>query len=152
MAMEYVNLGGACDDCTIAIANGDYTGIDASQRQQTEAGLARVGHCLIVGNELGFRRSGCSVCRRELGGNKHEVGYLVPLKLSVSRIRLNGGGYDRRGRYWGAGEPLFHVVSDYDSVNTEIRAADRNAAVATMAKWKPGATFHRGAGRSRRVV
>jgi hypothetical protein len=151
MAMEYVHLGGACGDCTLAIANDDYSGIDASQEQETRAGLARIGQSLIVGDELGFRRSGCCVCRRELAGNKHEVGYLVPLKVSVTRIRLNGGGYDRRGRYWGVGEPLFHVVSDYDEVNTEIRAADRKAAIAQISRWKPGVRFHRGAGRPRVV-
>lgn len=152
MAMEYVNVGGACDDCTIAIANGDYTGMDESQAQQTRAGMARVGRSLIVGDELGFRRSGCSVCRRELAGNKHEVGYLVPLKVSVTRIRLNGGGYDRRGRYWGVGEPLFHIVSDYDDINLELRAADRDAAIAQISKWRPGILFHRGAGRPRQRV
>jgi hypothetical protein len=149
MAMEYVNVGVACDDCTIAIANDDYSGMDDSQAQQTRAGLARIGQILIVGEEVGYQRTGCNVCRRHSHGNKHEVGYLVPLKVSISRIRLNGGGYDRRGRYWGNGAPLFHVASDYDDVNFEIRVPDREAAIEEVTRRYPGVRFHRGAGRPR---
>lgn len=30
-------------------------------------------------------------------------------KIKASRIRLNRGGYDPQGRYWGTGEPLYFV-------------------------------------------
>ena len=144
MAMEYVKLGGACDGCALAIANNDYTGMSDAQEAFTRAGLERIGECLIVGGELGFSSYGCRVCRNGLAGNKHEVGYLVPLKVSVSRIRLNGGGYDSRGRYWGGGAPLYHVASDYDSINYELRADCRLSAVAEVARRYPGIGFHRG--------
>lgn len=150
MAMEYVELGRACVSCYIAIANDDYSGMDESQAQQTRQGLKRIGHSLIPGHELGFSWSTCCVCLRHSGGDRCEVGYLVPLKVSVSRIRLNGGGYDRRGGYWGVGQPLFHVASDYDSVNFELRAADRDEAVAEVLRRHPGAVFYRGAGRPRK--
>jgi hypothetical protein len=150
--MEYVELGGACDDCTIVIANNDYTGMSDSQAEQTREGLARVGLSLIVGSDYGFRDTACVVCRRRSGGNKTEVGYLVPLVLSVSRIRINGGGYDRRGGYWGVGLPIYHVVSDYDSVNFQLRAEDRTEALAEVSRRCPGASFHRGVGRPRSVA
>jgi hypothetical protein len=34
------------------------------------------------------------------------------MKLSVERVRLDRGGYDSRGRYWGVGTPLYRVTSD----------------------------------------
>ena len=37
------------------------------------------------------------------------------IRLDVQRIPLDRGGYDRRGRYYGTGKPLFNV-SNYDGV------------------------------------
>jgi hypothetical protein len=141
--MEYVDCGSVCADCLMAIANDDYSGMSDKQEQLTRAGLARSGQHLIAGDDLGFRRSLCYVCGQFEGGDKTAVGYLVPLKVSVSRIRLNAGGYDSSGRYWGGGAPLYHVASEYDSVNFELRAADRAAAVAEVSRRHPGVGFYR---------
>lgn len=146
MAMEYIELGRACDTCVIAIANDDFSCVTEEQEQATRAGLARIGHSLIVGDEYGFLRNArCIVCRDVNGGSRHKVGYLIPLKVSVSRIRLNAGGYDRTGRYWGCDAPLFHVASEGDSINFELRAVDRDAAIAEVSRRYPGALFNRGA-------
>jgi hypothetical protein len=143
MAMEYVEVGQACDDCVIAIANDDYTGMSDERAAEVRAGLKRIGEFLTVGEDEGFRWYGCRVCGSSLAGNRHRVGYLTPLRVSVRRIRLNGGGYDRTGRYWGGGAPLFHVASDYDSVNYETRAADRVDVIAEVSRRYPGVKFTR---------
>ena len=62
------------------------------------------------------------------------------MKLDVERIRLNQGGYDRSGRYFGSGPPLFRVTGEkegYDSarhgpidvfIDAYIRAPDAREA------------------------
>lgn len=50
------------------------------------------------------------------------------MKLHVERIRLNQGGYDRRGRYWGIGAPLYRVSSDDGEIDKHVRAPDARAA------------------------
>jgi hypothetical protein len=65
--------GVACDDCVSAIANDDYTGMSDEQEASTRAGIARIGKWLIVGEELGFVKRGCDVCRSRCHGNKHSV-------------------------------------------------------------------------------
>ena len=50
------------------------------------------------------------------------------MKLYVERIRLNQGGYDRRGRYWGTGAPLYRVSSDDGEIDKHVRAPDARAA------------------------
>jgi hypothetical protein len=48
----------------------------------------------------------------------------------LQRVRLNSGGYDSSGSYWGHGQPLFYFMFD-DGGKIEsgtLRASDRNAA------------------------
>jgi len=65
----------ACDDCTIAIANDDYTGMDDATKAQVKAGLERWSRegWLVVGDEHGFSSQGCDICNRGWAGNKHSV-------------------------------------------------------------------------------
>lgn len=48
------------------------------------------------------------------GEDVREIAKRPYLKLYVSRVRLNPGGYEygRIGRYWGAGQPLYRVSAD----------------------------------------
>jgi hypothetical protein len=32
--------------------------------------------------------------------------------FTLRRVRINGGGYDSSGRYWGSGQPLYHYSAD----------------------------------------
>jgi hypothetical protein len=76
LALEHIELcGGACDDCTVALANNDYSGMDDAQEAATRAGIARIGQHLIVGEDCGFSHDRCAVCGG-LAGNRHDVGYL----------------------------------------------------------------------------
>jgi hypothetical protein len=74
--MEYIEVGLCCQDCTMAIANDDYTGMSDEQEAATRAGIERIGEYLIVGEEYGFSWQRCDVCDG-LAGDRHEVGYLA---------------------------------------------------------------------------
>jgi hypothetical protein len=50
------------------------------------------------------------------------------LKFTLRHIRLNNGGYDVNGGYWGNGEPLFWYCSDCGKHSEYIRAISRDAA------------------------
>jgi hypothetical protein len=39
----------------------------------------------------------------------------APLKFSLQRVRLNAGGYDHGGAYWGIGRPLYRAEADGDA-------------------------------------
>lgn len=57
-------------------------------------------------------------------------------KLRLSRVSLNQGGYDARGRYWGVGAPLYFAEDD-DGNHRALRAASREEAKRQFpnAKW-----------------
>ncbi len=71
----YVEFGQACDDCVIAIANNDYTGMDDATEARVRAGIERIGQYLVVGDESGFSNHRCDVCN-DMPGNRHAVGYI----------------------------------------------------------------------------
>ena len=77
-------------------------------------------------------------------------------KFNLVKIRINNGGYDDRGRYWGTGKPLYQyesieVLKDASAVGIRdisfphghIRANDRDDAKAQVLKKHPDATFYR---------
>ena len=49
-------------------------------------------------------------------------------KLHLQRVRINAGGYDEGGAYWGTGEPLYWAWDDDGEVQMFVRAADREEA------------------------
>lgn len=48
-------------------------------------------------------------------------------RLSLQRLRLNQGGYDSGGAYWGIGDPMW-VATDGDGIEVFVRAPTRDAA------------------------
>lgn len=58
-------------------------------------------------------------------------------RVHLARVRLDAGGYDRGGAYWGVGKPLFCMWND-DS-EYYFRANDREEAKALL----PGYLFYR---------
>jgi hypothetical protein len=46
-------------------------------------------------------------------------------KWTLQRVRLNGGGYDDRGHYWGVGQPLFWYCSPCGQIDGHLRAPRR---------------------------
>jgi hypothetical protein len=62
-------------------------------------------------------------------------------KFELRRERLNQGGYDRDGEYFGRGLPLYRYANG-DSWG-ELRAETREAAIAEIRKVCPNAVFLR---------
>jgi hypothetical protein len=48
--------------------------------------------------------------------------------VQVERVELDELGYDDRGKYYGLGEPLWHVLSDSPYIDTVVRARSAQAA------------------------
>lgn len=64
------------------------------------------------------------------------------MKLAVERVRLDRGGYDRSGRYFGGGAPLFRVTGEQEDLYVQdlVRAPNARAArqiVADKYRVKP---------------
>lgn len=76
-------------------------------------------------------------------GRRTYVDHTYVGKVHLTRIRLDRGGYDSNGTYFGVGEPLFWCASDDNSVDFVVRASDREAAKQAVRKRLPTATFYR---------
>ena len=64
-------------------------------------------------------------------------------KLTLQRVRLDSGGYDSNGTYFGMGAPLFWYASDDGEIDAVLRASDREAAKREIAALYPKARFYR---------
>jgi hypothetical protein len=58
-----------------------------------------------------------------------------PGKLLVHRVKLDRGGYDSRGKYYGVGSPLFEVEADNTGECIYLRAPDRTIAYEMLRKF-----------------
>lgn len=62
-------------------------------------------------------------------------------RLYLQRVRLNSGGYDSRGRYFGTGQPLYKWSTEFEGNDREgyvrggTRAAALKAARAELVKY-----------------
>jgi len=65
-----------------------------------------------------------------------------PVRLSLQRVRLNQGGYDSGGAYWGIGQPLY-VATDFEDVQLFVRGHSRDDAKRNVLAILPLATFFR---------
>ncbi len=64
-------------------------------------------------------------------------------KLRLQRIRLDQGGYDKGGAYWGSGNPLYWAGSADGELSYFLRAKDRTTAKARIHEKYPAATYYR---------
>ena len=81
---------------------------------------------------------GAALGRPSIHGEKNYSG-----KMHLRRIRLDNGGYDSNGTYFGSGPPLFWYASDDGTIDCMIRAKDRAAAKVIIQKDYPKARFYR---------
>lgn len=68
----------ACNDCTIAIANGDFSGMDDAVEAVVRAGIKHLcerGYP-VIGEQLGFMHRKCDCCGA-LPGDRHELSLIV---------------------------------------------------------------------------
>jgi hypothetical protein len=74
----------------------------------------------------------------------------IKIKFTLRRERINNGGYDASGFYWGLGAPLYFAQSDgeYDTYSGKkeiefyLRAFNRVDAKAKILAEYPGAKFY----------
>lgn len=71
----------------------------------------------------------------------HATPTAAPLRLLLSRLRLNGGGYDSGGTYWGHGMPIFQFRTVAGGYYGTLRARDRDAAKDVVRQIYPAAIF-----------
>jgi hypothetical protein len=70
-------------------------------------------------------------------------------RFTLRRVRLDNGGYDSGGAYWGLGQPLYWwsvEITEGDSCDEcsgFMRASNRNAAKASIVALHPKARFFR---------
>ncbi len=65
------------------------------------------------------------------------------MKFYLLKIRLDSGGYDRTGQYWGVGAALYQYVANSDDVSGHLRATTRDGAKSEVMTRHPGARFFR---------
>lgn len=63
-------------------------------------------------------------------------------KVRVYRVRIDSGGYDDGGAYWGLGSPLF-CAEDGEGFRQFIRAGDRRSAQVMLRERFEGIVFAR---------
>lgn len=70
---------------------------------------------------------------------------ISPCKLHLERIRLNMGGYDSGGAYWGTGTPLYvaHGYDDREAIQIFVRASNRQEAKETVQRERKNVSFYR---------
>ena len=78
-----------------------------------------------------------------LGRSSQPAGHDDTVKVSLRRVPINAGGYDRGGAYWGLGAPLWYACDDDGDYSEYFRAWDRAAAKAHVLEKLPNARFYR---------
>lgn len=64
-------------------------------------------------------------------------------KITLQRVRLDSGGYDPQGAYFGHGEPLYWAACPELDLDWTLRAADRDDAKEQVRVAYPLARFYR---------
>lgn len=64
-------------------------------------------------------------------------------RLSLQRVRLDSGGYDRNGTYFGHGDPLYWYADSDGTIDGMLRAKDRADARAAVLAMYPSAKVRR---------
>lgn len=59
-------------------------------------------------------------------------GIISDRSVSVFRVRIDSGGYDDGGAYWGIGRPIYCARDDSGSFRRFIRASSRAEAIQAM--------------------
>lgn len=78
-----------------------------------------------------------------MGRPEHHATQDIEVRFTLQRVRLNSGGYDCGGAYWGLGKPLYWYASGLEDVDGYLRAASREEAKAEIRHRYPKATFYR---------
>jgi hypothetical protein len=133
-------------------------GPDPRTLEQLEAAFIRAAERLSAALRLkedrpsdGFKAGAWEAAAASFREEKDEIRALIKAaqarveetpKITLRRVRLDAGGYDPQGAYFGQGEPLYWATDggDYDAT---FRAEDRDDAKAVVRQTFPGARFYR---------
>lgn len=88
---------------------------------------------------MGDPKRGASLGRR----NRLEYPLEAPAKFYLRRVRINSGGYDEGGSYWGVGLPLYFARDDDREIDMFLRAVSRDDAKWQVRLKYPAAAFYR---------
>jgi hypothetical protein len=67
----------------------------------------------------------------------------IKAKFTLQRVRLNKGGYNSRGHYYGHGQPLYWYMSEDGKYDGYVRALTRVAAKQKLrADYGPAIRFY----------
>ena len=64
------------------------------------------------------------------------------VKLTLRRIRLDNGGYDVNGTYFGHADPLYWYADEDGTIDAMTRATDRKDAKSQIRETYPNARFY----------
>ena len=88
-----------------------------------------------------FETRGCDKYGSSLGRYSRGPQELTG-RCHLVRVRLDSGGYDKGGAYWGSGQPLFCAWDD-EGNSYYCRAIDRENAKAVIHSQNQAVTFYR---------
>ena len=63
--------------------------------------------------------------------------------MSLRKVRLDSGGYDSGGAYWGHGSTLWYYCDHSGSIDGYVRGRTRDDAKASVREAHANARFHR---------
>lgn len=77
-------------------------------------------------------------------GNTHRLTVTANARpFHLVRVRLDAGGYDSGGAYWGHGAPLYYFEGPLSDVRGYVRGITRDAAKRNVRELHPHARFYR---------
>lgn len=74
-------------------------------------------------------------------GSKHASDTSVEIKFYLRQVRIDEGGYDTNGTYFGHGGTLYWYADAEGRVDATLRASDRAEAIETIRTKYPRAKF-----------
>jgi hypothetical protein len=72
----------------------------------------------------------------------HDAPTDAPVKLHLRRVRLDSGGYDCNGTYFGHGDPLYWYADADGTIDAVLRATNRSDAKRQIREDYPQARFY----------
>lgn len=75
-------------------------------------------------------------------GARHAEAKAASVKLTLRHMRLDNGGYDRNGTYFGIGQRLYWYANEAGDIDAVLRAHDREDAKDQIRELYPNARFY----------
>lgn len=109
---------------------------------------------LDSGVNYSYDGQGRKICTGSRMGRRNELPFArgtIAIKLSLVRLRLVDGCYDKAGAYWGGPDTMYYASARYHDDTLDdwfecrifVRATTRRKAKAAVRKLVPNARFYR---------